>query len=191
MRNYLKFICLSLLTLTVISCKNEKPKGIVDPEKLPIPNACEMVSDAWIKDNLKLNVKDISIREANSDKNKFFKSCFFQWEESADNPNAGILIQIQTNSVYKEFPEFIAKSIEAKRTDGEMMMDSPDPVKFQKFDVGLDGAYSYAMKRFYWRIDDNYLFMLAFNIDMSEEEMVDKAETIAEEVTRNFEKTMY
>lgn len=191
-----------LLTFTLLfACKNDTNKSTTESEdpktnviegssqNLPIPNACEMLSEEWLKSNLKLNVSDLTIKDGSGDDAKDNKSCFFRWEESSE-PNAGILVQIMTNPVYDEFPEWVSSFIAAKISDGEMQLGSAEPTRFKKFNVGAEGAYSYDLKRFYWRMDNNYLFMLAFNITSTESDMVDKANKIAKEVNKNFNAKM-
>lgn len=157
-----------------------------NPAGLTVPSSCNLVTIEWLKANLGLQDKTINIKDATDPTKKDYTSCFFKWENSASEPDAGILIQVMTNPVYDEFPEWVTKMISAKITDGENVNGDSVPIRYKKFDVGLEGAYSYEMKRFYWRTDDRYLFMMAFNLLDDESTLVAKAEKIAKEVNNNF-----
>jgi len=199
MRNLL---ILSLFIL-FISCKNDTKTGsendasgqflktdnseATDPAKLTIPSACEMMNEATLQSILKISGSAVNIKEANDPSSNSAKSCFFRWED-ADTPNAGILIQIQTNPVFDEYPQYISGFVAAKLTNGETALGADKPSIFKKFTAGETvGAYSYEQSRFYWNLGNNYLFMLAFNIStLGEDKMVDIGKQIVSEVNKNF-----
>lgn len=176
------------------SCKNDPKTGSAsdatampaNPAGLDVPSSCELISIEWLQNNLGLLGKTITIKDASDPTKKDYTSCFFKWENSATEPDAGILTQVMINPVYDEFPEWVTKFISAKITDGENVMGGAAPVRYKKFNAGIEGAYSYEMKRFYWRNDDRYLFMVAFNLLDDEATLVSKAEKIVAEINKNF-----
>ena len=195
-----RFILLFILPLVISSCKNdqsgpgtvtsaelsEPSTTIIHPDRLTIPAACEMMTQEWIKETLGLTLSDVSMVAADDPSNKNTKSCFFRWEDPA-TPNAGLFIQIMTNPVYDEFDKWISHFITAKLTDGEVVLGNDEPYKYSKFETnGLNGVYSYDLKRFYWNLGNNYLFMLAFNMDIPEAKMVEHAKKMAAEINNNF-----
>ncbi len=200
MRHLISFI---FLILFLAGCKNDntsggevsqadlliKPDNAVptDPEKLTIPNACEMITEANIQSILNVAGSPVTVKEANDPSNNKAKSCFFKWDD-ASTPNAGILIQIQTNPVYNDFPQYISNYVSAKITEGETVLGNDKPTKFKKFTAGgYTGAYSFEQSRFYWNIGNDYLFMLAFNLtSLNENQMVDVAAKIIVEINNNF-----
>jgi hypothetical protein len=157
-----------------------------NPANLTVPSSCSLITIDWLKGNLGLQGKDITIKDASDPTKKDYTSCFFKWENSATEPDAGILIQVMINPVYDEFPEWVTKFISAKITEGENVMDGGEPLKYKKFNAGLEGAYSYEMKRFYWRNDDKYLYMVAFNLMDDESTLLSKAEKLVAEINKNF-----
>lgn len=192
------FIFIVSVTL-LISCKNDQSStssevsqdlselntAIINPKDLVIPNACEMLSQEWIKETLGLALTDVTLTEADAGNNNS-RSCFFKWEDPA-TPNAGIFIQIMTNPVYEEFDKWIGQFVNAKLTEGESVLGNDEPYKYKKFESdNMKGAYSYDLKRFYWNLGNNYLFMLAFNMDITESKMVDHAKKMATEINNNF-----
>jgi hypothetical protein len=196
MRNVL-FLFLIIL---IAGCKNDPKSGsqadnlikpdnsaAADPTTLTIPNACEMISESTLQTILNITGSSVNIKEANDPGNKSAKSCFFKWD-SADTPNAGILVQILTNPVYSDYPQYISNYVSSKLTEGETVLGSDKATKFNKFTAGgVNGAYSFDQSRFYWNLGNNYLFMLAFNVStLSEEKMVKVAEQIVVEVNKNF-----
>lgn len=196
MRNVL-FLFLIIL---IAGCKNDSKSGsqadnlikpdnseAVDPATLSIPNACEMISEATLQTILNISGSAVNIKESNDPGNTSAKSCFFKWD-AADTPNAGILIQILTNPVYSEYPQYISNYVSSKLTEGETVLGAEKATRFNKFTAGgINGAYSFDQSRFYWNLGNNYLFMLAFNVStLSEDKMVQVAEQIVVEVHKNF-----
>ncbi|HRO08707.1 MAG TPA: hypothetical protein PK047_07540 [Saprospiraceae bacterium] len=187
-----------LITLSFFACKNDTGSSNtlsnvpdappVDPATLTIPSSCSLISAAEVKDILDTK-SDVNLKDATDPTNKFSKSCFFRWDDT-DTPNAGIMIQIQTNSVYSEYPEYISNYIKSKLENGEMAMGNEAPFKFSKFDAsGRPGAYSFEQARFYWTLDNNYVCTLFFNVStLNEKKMVRAAEKIIEKVNSNFAK---
>ncbi|MBK9566376.1 MAG: hypothetical protein IPO37_14775 [Saprospiraceae bacterium] len=168
--------------------KAEKP---VDPKKLKLPSSCEMISQEKIKEIFKVKAPSVNLKDASDPADPKSKSCFFQWDDD-DTPNAGIMIQLQTNPVFDDYNEYISKFVTSKLTEGETMLGDDKPTIYKQFDAGgADGAYSFQQARFYWNYGNNYLVMLAFNVStLSESQMVNAAEDIAEEVNKNFIKAV-
>lgn len=183
------------MCLTMFSCKEEAKSTTeangqtpmpTNPANLKVPSSCSLITIDWLKANLSLQDKDITIKDASDPTKKDYTSCFFRWENSPTEPDAGILVQVMINPVYDEFPEWVTKFISAKINEGENVMGGEAPIKYKPFKAGIEGAYSYDMKRFYWRNDDKYLYMLAFNLLDDESTLVAKAEKIVAEINKNF-----
>lgn len=198
----MKHLIILLLILGIFSCKNESNNSEdsslelvtagppADPSTLKIPSSCSMITSAEVKEIL--NAKsNVTVKDATDPTNTFSKSCFFRWDD-VDSPNAGIMIQIQTNSVFGDYPEYVTNYIASKLENGEMVMGDDKPLMFSKFDVnGRPGAYSYQQARFYWTIDNNYIFTLFFNVStLKEKDMVKAAKKIIEKVNSNFAKSV-
>ena len=193
-----------LLGITCFSCKNESSVSSaesnnlltevgppVDPANLKLPSSCSLISAAEIK--AIFNTKtDVNVKDASDGKDTNSRACFFRWEDP-NTPNAGIMIQLQTNSVFEEYPEYIANYIPNKLENGEMAMGDDRPIKYSKFDAkGRPGAYSFQQGRFYWTMDNNYIIALYFNVStLNEKGMVKAAEKIIEKINSNFAKAVY
>lgn len=189
------------LAIAMFSCKNEGSSSLnenatvdatppVDPSKLTIPSSCSLISATEVKSIFGAKA-DIRVKDATDPSNKFSKACFFQWDD-ADSPNSGIMIQVQTNSVYGEYAEYIKNYIASKLENGEMEMGNDKPMKYTKFNAGgRPGAYNFNQGRFYWTTDNNYLITLYFNVtSLNEKGMVRAAEKIVEKVNSNFAKAV-
>ena len=198
----MKHLFIFILILGIFSCKNENSNSAdssldvvtdgppVDPSTLKIPSSCSMITAAEVKEIL--NAKsNVTVKDATDPNNAFSKSCFFRWDD-IDVPNAGIMIQIQTNSVYGDYQEYVANYIASKLENGEMAMGDDKPLMFTKFDAnGRPGAYSFQQARFYWTIDNNYIFTIFFNVStLKEKDMVKAAKKIIEKVNSNFAKSV-
>jgi hypothetical protein len=199
----MKQILFGLLILSIFSCKNDNSNNKlepidpvlvngappVDPKNLKVPSAASMITAAEVQDILNTS-GNVVAKESNDPTNDKSKSCFFKWDDP-NTPNAGILIQVMANPVYEDYPEYIANFVSSKLKEGETVMGQDTPTMYKEFDAnGRPGAYSFQQARFYWAGDNNYLFMLAFNVStLSESKMVKAAEKIAKIVNRNFAKT--
>lgn len=200
MRNVIILFFIVLL----VACKNDNtnnnqisPADLVlkpdtsaatDPSQLNIPDACAMISDAQLKSILSITAPaPLDIKPANDPSNTSAKSCFFKWEDLS-TPNAGVLIQIMTNPVYDEYPEYISNYVSSKLTEGETVLGSDAATRYKKFSSGdVVGAYSFDQSRFYWSFGNDYLFMLAFNVStLSEDKMLAAAKSIISEIQTNF-----
>ena len=138
MRN---FIWLFIIIIR-FSCKNENPSvnqalkelqnaKVVDPKKLTLPDACQMISEARLKEILSISKSTIDLKDATDPQSPNAKSCFFKWDD-ASTPNAGILIQLQTNPVFGEYNEYISKFVSSKLSEGETTLGDEKPTKYLK-----------------------------------------------------------
>lgn len=188
MRIALFFIC----SFLIFSCKSDmmsdasveavKSMKIIHPDSLTLPSACELISEATVKKLLKVNEKTVlNIKDSSNPEQKRVKSCFFRWDDPAMN-FPGIMLQVTTNEVFEDKMDFLPGMIQTLLNEGSMEVDANSPNKFKKFMVDdITGAYSYKMSRFHWNLGTNYGFMLAFNVPLSEDDMVEIAEEIARE----------
>lgn len=194
MRN---FIWLFIITIS-FGCKNEnvsvnqalkelQNEKTIDPKKLKLPDACQMISEVKLKEILNITKSTINLKDATDPQSPNAKSCFFKWDDD-NTPNAGILIQLQTNPVFDEYNEYISKFVSSKLSEGETTLGDDKPSKYLKFNAGgVSGVYSFQQARFYWNYGNNYLVMLAMNIStLNESQMVNVAEKMAEEINKNF-----
>ena len=195
MRILLLLVCCSF----IFSCKSDvisdasvesvKSMKITHPDSLKLPSACELISEATVKKLLKINQQTLlNIKDSSNPEQKRVKSCFFRWDDPSLN-FPGIMLQVTTNEVFEEKQDFIPGMIQTLLNDGSMEVDANSPNKFKKFMVGdITGAYSYKMSRFHWNLGTNYGFLLAFNVPLSENDMVDIAEEVAREVNETLAK---
>jgi hypothetical protein len=158
-----------------------------DPSKLTIPESCDMITTEDLKSILSVPAGAINVKNADNPEDKQSRSCFFKWDD-VNTTNAGILISIQTNAVYADAPDYFTRNITSKLTEGETVLGNDKPNKYKRFNSGKGiGAYSFDQSRFYWTFNNDYMFMLAFNITtLSEAKMVTAAEKIVEKVNTNF-----
>jgi hypothetical protein len=200
----MKQILFAFLIISVFSCKNDNtnnklepidPAQVngappVDPKTLTVPSAASLITAAEVEDILDTS-SPVNAKESNDPTNDKSKSCFFKWDDP-NTANAGILIQIMANPVYEDYPEYISNFVSSKLKEGEMVMGNDKPEMYKEFNAsGKPGAYSFQQARFYWAGDNNYLFMLAFNVStLSESKMVKAAEKIAKIVNGNFSKSV-
>ena len=91
-----------------------------------------------------------------------------------------------------EYEEWMAYSVANKRTGGETMMGDDEPHIFDVFpNIGTDGSYNYDIGKYYWRIDNDLMIMLAYNMEITKEDQYDSAYEIASELMNNLSKNTY
>lgn len=154
-----------------------------------LPSACDLLSSKWIGNSYNTPADEILIKNASSPKTKYARSCFFKWEVDVV-ANGGIMLQLQGNPIPRETDTWVTDYIINKRKEGDTSMSNPDQKVSYSDLPGLGDAavYNYDLNRCYWRVGNDYLFMLAFNLGMSEEEERAAALKIGKEVTKNFKK---
>lgn len=158
-----------------------------------LPDPCTLISKETISKLFNIEPRFVSAVDGNSDGDKRnHRACFFKWD-LPDFPNTAVLVQMQTNTMdTEEYPDWMSYAVANKRTSGETMMGETEPHIFKKFpNVGSDGSYNYDIGKYYWRIDNDLLIMLAYNMDITEEQQFNSAQVIAEEMMTNMSKTVY
>ena len=97
------------------------------------------------------------------------------------------MIQVQDNPLPDEFPDWAKYLIQAKVNQGEQLPDGSGSYKYKPMDgVGDAACYSFELNRYIWRIGSEYIFMVAFNLPLTEEKELKFAKEIGQEVMRNF-----
>lgn len=162
-------------------------------KKFDLPDPCSLISTETISKLFNIDERFISAVDGDNEGNKKdHRACFFKWDEP-DYPNTAILLQLQTNTMdAEEFPEWMSYAIANKRTSGETMMGESEPHLFKTFpNVGTDGSYNYDIGKYYWRLDNDLMIMLAYNMQITEDHQFSSAQTMAGEVMANLSKTVY
>jgi len=191
----LYFICLGILC----SCgqKNNEVLGYTSADvdlkdkitstwrynpDIALPDACQLLSPSTVAkafDVEEIYIDPIDGNPGGTD----VRSCFYKWDDR------GIMLQIQTNPMPDELPDWAAYAVANKRTTGENIMGESEPRLFKNFPgVGNDGSYNYDIGKYYWRIEHDLVLLLAFNmsaLDITETKQKSIAYTVAEEVMAN------
>lgn len=204
--NIYGFFLLGSICLLILGCKTE-PKATtgyssaildgpnkiettykVNPEKT-LPDPCQLISKQTLASLFDVDPIYISPVNGSQDSNKKeHRACFYKWDDP-DFPNTAILIQLQTNTMGDEYEDWMSMAVANKRTSGETMMGESEPHIFKLFpNVGTDGSYNYEIGKYYWRIDNDLMIMLAYNMDITEDLQFSSAKTIAKELMDNLSK---
>lgn len=185
-----------LLVIVSFSCKTDKTstaetdakaEAIISPEGA-LPDACSLVSESTVARLLGID-GGMTVKDGNAGRpQKHNRSCFFKWEDN-NFVDAGILIQVMTNPIKDEAPEYLAMYIDTRKKDGESKYEGGEVYPYHQFDMGTDGAYSHGVHKYLWRDGYKYGFMIMFNYNLSEERELAVAKEIASEVMKNFKKS--
>lgn len=180
----------SLMGLLFTSCKDEAAairgkdlsKEIIPVKDLPLFTTCDLLSKEFLIQ--KMGADDFTFNSKNGGSSETTESCFFQWN-TTQRPNAGVMLQIMKNAFEEETPVWATEYINGMRAGNAGTAVGTE--MFQKFEaVGDDGVYSNKLSQYFWRLGNNYVFMLAFNLDNTEEEKLAYAKTLASETMKNF-----
>jgi hypothetical protein len=155
-----------------------------NPTELLLPNACDLITPDEVKSVL--GVTEVNIKSTGNPGDVKASNCFFKWEDPA-TPHAGMLLQVMTNPLYDDNPEYISYLVESKLTEGESVQGSRKNLLFKETMVGkVKVVYAIENGRVYWNVGDNYLFMLTFNIaGLQTERMLDIARQLIPSVNKN------
>ena len=153
-----------------------------------LPDACTLINEPFIGKTIKVVPEAITIKDGSGPSSTTARSCFFRWEHKGV-PNSGVLIQIQKNPLPDEINDWAAYFIQAKVNSGDNDPTGGVNYKYKPVnDIGKAGAYSYDMHRYFFRTEEDIVFMVAFNIRATEEEELAWAKTIGKEALKNYKK---
>jgi len=191
---------LRILTLVMIvafaGCKGDKSTTATKAGDTPVaaplefddrlPNPCEVMATETIAGLVGTDAGALEVKDASNTQNLFSKACFFKW----DDPNmtdAGVMVQIMTNPVEEEAPEYLQMFIASKKTAGESTIGSDKKILYRDFPgFGDDGAYSNELHKYLWRLGDDFSFLLAFNTTLNKDEELAAAKVLATEIMQKF-----
>lgn len=157
------------------------------PPKTNLPSACTLIRDSDIAKIINVNANEITLKDGSGSFSQHSQSCFFRWTHNGV-PNSGILIQVQDNPLPDEFPEWASYYVAAKINQGEQKPDGSGSFRYKRQANGLGqaAAYSNELSRYIWRINNEYVFMVAFNLPGGEAQKIKWAEDIGKVVMNNF-----
>lgn len=151
-----------------------------DPN-VPLPDACSLLSRETVANQFDVELRYVNIIDGNPEGEES-RSCFYKWDDPY-YPNAGVLVQIQSNPMVEDLPDWPAYAVANKRTTGETIMGDEAPTIYDLLPgIGTDGSYSYALGKYYWRINNDLVVMLAYNMEITEDKQKETAYVIAKEV---------
>lgn len=188
--NLKTFIYLVLVVGLFSSCKDEAAairgkdlsKEIIAVKDLPNLNSCELLSKEFLMKEL--NADEFTYNSRNGSDTDLNNGCFFQWTTSS-KPNAGVMLQVMKNPFETETLIWATEYIKGMKAGDSGTASGVET--FKDFTtVGDDGVYNEKLSQYYWRVGNNYVFMLAFNLDDTPENKLEFAKAIAKESMKNF-----
>ena len=153
----------------------EKPKTY-DPN---VPDACTLITIEEIASVIGVNSADISVKDGSNLRALNVRSCFFRWEHNGA-PNSGVLVQAQSNPLPEEFPNWGTTYIKAKIESGDKTLEGATFLYKPFNGGGVEGAYNHEMKKYFWRLNDEIIYTLTFNLGADEPTQLAWAEKLAQ-----------
>lgn len=124
-----------------------------------IPNPCSFVDAKFLASNLKASEGHVTEKQGKMSAGiaKTSRSCFWQWN------NGGLVIQISTNPMPDDLPNYISKFLTTKKSFGDNNLDGEHKSKFIDFEgPGTMNIKHQESGRYYVSKGDDYLIMLMF-----------------------------
>ena len=188
---FLGFIFISILLAGCVGCNDTPSNAVVDKTELKgeikekpasfnteVPDACSLLSTQEIASAIGVDANGISTKDGSNLRSTNVRSCFFRWEHHGV-PNSGVLIQAQSNPLPEDFPTWSTTFIKSKIESGEKSMDG-DVFLYKPFDGGgIEGAYNHDQNKYFWRMDDQLIYSITFNLGEDEATQLAWAEKIA------------
>jgi hypothetical protein len=173
-------------TISVPSSMGDTTQAVVAISPKSIPDPCALLNQVFIEDAIGSALNSFTIKSGNIGSQTSSRSCFFRWVTSS-NPNEGIMLQIMNNSLSSDAPNYPTLFIESKIKDGDQAAYGGQVAKYQSWnELGDGGAASHEKGVYHWRIANDYIFMLAFNNNMSASQRNKLAQKIGKEIMKNF-----
>ncbi len=188
-----KSLGLLSFVLLLSSCTGCKDKSVsdLDAEKAKqvpvhetktydenVPDACTLITTQQIAAVIGVDPSGISIKDGSNLKSLNVRSCFFRWEHEGV-PNSGVLVQAQSNPLPDDFPNWSTTYIKSKIEGGEKSLDN-EVFLYKPFNGGgIEGAYNHEMSKYFWRLDDQLIYTITFNLGADEPTQLAWAEKLA------------
>lgn len=155
-----------------------------------LPKACDLLSKKSISDQLDTDLASIKSNEG-SPNSQTSSSCFFRWD-TPEKSNSGVLVQLMTNPAPGELESWAKSFMYTKKVTGENMLGSEEAAMFEELSGGsIDGGlYNYDIQKAYWRLDEEVVLLVAFNLEIEERKLKSVVKKVGKEVIENYRKKM-
>ncbi|WP_235299179.1 hypothetical protein [Portibacter marinus] len=161
-----------LIVVFLSSCANdgrveptdqiEAPQKIERTDKLPF--ACDFIDE---KEMLSILDKDVNLEVLDGNRNRKSEhstSCFYKWDDIQYDVS-GVMIQINRNPLPDEIPNFVQKSLDNKRWEGERSYDDPN-ISFKYDDMEgmpFPVIYNRETNKYFFGLKDMFVCSVVFN----------------------------
>lgn len=147
-----------------------------------LPRICDHINSAFISSITGITEDAMTIKTNQTGSGGSALGCFFKWEDP-NVANAGTMVQVMTNPIPDEAPNFHEMFIKGKKINGEIDPQTGETVKYKDFPgYGDDGAYSSELSKYIFRDGNDYSYMIAFNTDWDDAKELKMAKKIAQQI---------
>ena len=149
-------------------------------------STCDLISEEFVAKTVGVERSLVKLKDGSSKTNLHARSCFYRWNHHGA-ANSGVLIQVSSNPMPEEFPDWASYYISAKKTQGDQNPDGSGSYRYKDFpDIGVDGGYNFNLSRYCWRSEQDHVFLVAFNQIGTERQQLAWARKIGNEMMSNF-----
>lgn len=176
--------------ILLISCNtgnkssDEGSTYVVNSATSDLPMIHELISGAQIEQIL--NLHEGAMYDTRDTENERSRGTFFKLDDP-ERPNGAILIQVSKNPMPEEFPDWDIGYIDGVLETGERSLDPEQPaIEYEPVDMGIQGVGNRMLGKYLWRDEHRHVYLLAFNITKTPDEIHEAALKIAEIVDKNY-----
>lgn len=150
-----------------------------------LPSTCGLVTTEFIGKTIGVPAAPIDVKDGSAKNVNYQRACFFKWPYN-NVPNSGIMVQLMSNPLPDELPDWASAFISSKKNAGDKAPDGSATYQYKDFaEMGIAGAYNYELGRYYWRTDKDHVVGVLFNLQATDAEQLLWARKIGKEVMKN------
>ena len=167
----MKFSIVALVIILLMACNTgnkkteEGDKYVVNNPSTDLPDINKLITGKQIEEILGLGPG--AMYDTDGSENERSKSMFFRLDD--ERPNGAILLRVSKNPMPEEFLDPNMPSID-----------------YEPLDIGLQGIGNRMVGKYFWRDEHRHVYMLAFNITRSPDEIHEAALKIGKIVDDNY-----
>lgn len=185
----MKLSIVALVIILLMACNtgnnktDEGDKYVVNSPSADLPDINKLITGEQIEEILGLGAG--GMYDTDGSENERSRSMFFRLDD--ERPNGAILLRVSKNPMPEEFPNWDINFIDGALESGEKTLDPNMPsIDYEPLDLGLQGIGNRMVGKYFWRDEHRHVYMLAFNITRTPDEIHEAALKIGKIVDDNY-----
>lgn len=165
-----------------IDTDNLKVNFTANSTELPVPE--NLITATQLEEIL--NLHGGAIYESKNDIDPNSHTTFWRLDDP-NLPNAALLVNVRSNPYPEDVPDWDVQTIYNLRVNGEQSINQEEgSFAYEPVDIGVEGVASKALRKIVWRDEHQHLYMIAFNMTKTDEELIEAGVKIGQIVDANY-----